>query len=296
MNNFRSQTGFTLIEIIIVIVITGIIGSMVSVFLAKPVQQYMDVSRRAMLTDIADTALQRLTRDIRSAVPNSVRVANAAGLNTYLEYLPTRDGGRYRAVQNCTASCTGNTLTFGVADGVFDIIGQSINFVAGDYIVVGSTQSDGNLPYDTSASGVLRAYTGAAGAQTTVNMTNTSLPTSAELSSQRFDVVDGAQQAVSYACITLGTNSSGDGTGKLMRYWKYGFYTAQQVPPITAQAVVPGNLTAVQSAMLADKLSACSIEYNISNQRYGLVSFSLTLTSNNESVSIYHEIHVNNSP
>ncbi|MCR4304737.1 MAG: type II secretion system GspH family protein [Gallionella sp.] len=274
------QSGFTLVEMIMVIVITGIIGGMVAVFLKAPIQQYMDVSRRAELTDIADLAIRRMARDVRTAVPNSVRVANC-GASPCVEYLPTKDGGRYRAEP------PGNVLDFGVADGVFDIVGTAINFVAGatrDYIVVGSTQSDGNPPYDTTPAGILRAYTGVAGLQTTVNFTNTALPIWAELSSQRFDVVDGAQRAVTYACENLGVNANGNGTGQLMRYWNYGFNVAQVNPP--------GG----QSAILAGKLSDCTIAYDLPNQRFGLLTVRLTLTSGGESVSLYNEIHVNNAP
>ena len=72
----KQQCGFTLIEMIVVIVITGIIAGIVAVFLRAPVQGYMDSARRAELTDIADTALRRMARDVRTAVPNSVRFSN----------------------------------------------------------------------------------------------------------------------------------------------------------------------------------------------------------------------------
>ena len=90
------QSGFTLIEMIVVIVITGIIGGMVAIFIRAPVQGYVHSANRAEMGDIADTALRRLARDIRTAVPNSVRVANCGGTPTCVEFLPTKAGGRYR--------------------------------------------------------------------------------------------------------------------------------------------------------------------------------------------------------
>ena len=275
----KQQSGFSLIEMIMVIVITGIIGGIVAVFMKAPVQQYMDMTRRTDMTDVADTALRRISRDVRTAVPNSLRIAGC-GAAPCVEFLPTKDGGRYRA------NPPGNVLTFGTGgSSKFDIVGSAINFAAGDQIVIGSTQSGGNPPYDTTAAGVLRAYTGAAGNQPSVSFTPTALPGWAELTSQRFDVVDGNQQAVTYACETLGTDASGNGTGKLMRYWQYGFNATQANPP-------PGG----QSAILAKNVSACAIDYDLINQRFGLLAVRLTLSSGGESISLYKEIHVSNVP
>ena len=42
-----TQRGFTLIEAIIVIVITGILAGMVAVFIRAPIDAYVDSARRA---------------------------------------------------------------------------------------------------------------------------------------------------------------------------------------------------------------------------------------------------------
>ncbi len=286
MRALDRQSGFTLVEMIMVIVITGVIGGMVAIFLKAPIQQYIDVGRRAALTDVADSAILRMARDVRTAVPNSLRFT--CGANPCVEYLPTRDGGRYRAAQDCTGACTGNPLSFGAADNTFDIIG-SATFAANDYIVIGSTQSSGSPSYDQTSAGILRAYTGAAGSSlTTVAFNNAvGLPTWAALPSQRFDVVDGSQQAVTYACVgTLGTlDANQNGQASLVRYWNYGFNTPQVNPPVTTN-----------HAILANYVSGCTIDYTVPNQRFGLLAIRLTLTSGGESVSLYNEIHVNNAP
>ena len=279
------QAGFTLVEMIMVIVITGIIGGIVAMFIRAPVQGYIDSARRAEMSDIADTALRRMARDLRTAVPNSVRVLNPAG-STSIEFLPTKDGGRYRVdATNGGSGCgaAGDELSFDAADTCFEVVGTGIPLVGGgapDQIVIGSTQSDGNLPYDSTSAGVRRPYTGATGTQTAIRITNVQFPASAELDGHRFEVVPGDQQAVTYACLNVGTNN-GDGTGTLTRYWAYGFNAA----------ALGGN-----SAILADRVSACNFVYDIGNQRNSLVAVSLTITRGGESVNLYHQIHVNNIP
>jgi MSHA biogenesis protein MshO len=280
--------GFSLVELIMVIVITGILGSMVAVFLKAPIQQYMDVSRRAELTDIADTALYRLASEISTAVPNSIR-PQGSGL-TYVEFLPTKNGGRYRAVADMSgASAVGDILDFTANDGAFDILGAGMDLAVGDAVVVGSVQSSGNQAYDTTAaSGVLRTVTVAASGVTVVNITATQFPAFSKLSSQRFDVVPVGQQAVTYACEgALGAlDANQNGQAQLVKHWAYGFNSAQVAP-----AGLGGS-----SAILANNVSDCSFDYEVSNQRMGLLGIRLTLTSGGERVSLYHEVHVNNIP
>src|SRR5207244_13377578 len=68
------ERGVTLIEMVIVISITAIIAGAVSVFISRPVEGYADAARRAEMSDIADTALRRMTRDLRTALANSIRI------------------------------------------------------------------------------------------------------------------------------------------------------------------------------------------------------------------------------
>jgi MSHA biogenesis protein MshO len=196
-----------------------------------------------------------------------------------VEFVPTKDGGRYRA----DAGGNNNLLTFGAGGTtIFDIVGAAIPAVANtDYVVIGSTQSDGAPPYDAGA-GVLRKITAMTNANTTITFAAPVLPVWAGLDSQHFDVVDGAQKAVTYACVGGGV-VNGDGSGSLVRYANYGFNVAP---------------TTVTPAILASKVDCTktSIDYDAANQRFGLLAVRLTLTSGDESVSLYNEIHVNNAP
>src|SRR3989304_5564083 len=84
------ERGVTLVELVIALgVVAIIVGA--TIYFVYPLRQATDVTVRATLTDIADNALQRIGRDVRLALPNSVRVDG-----TSVEFLALRTAGRYR--------------------------------------------------------------------------------------------------------------------------------------------------------------------------------------------------------
>jgi MSHA biogenesis protein MshO len=266
---FRKITarGVTLIEMVIVIAITAVIAGSVAVFISRPFEGYIDSSRRAELSDIADTALRRMTRDLRMALPNSIRAATVSGV-TYLEYLQTSGGGRYRAEPDSGGG--GNILDFAAADNAFDVIGALPSAAAGDYIVI----------YNLAFTGtVANAYSGdnrgtvASASGSTINLSPSKLfpfPSPGK----RFQVV---QHAVTYEC--------DPGTGVLRRHWSYGISATQPTPPATSN-----------NALLATSITACEFSYTETGARTGVVRLALTVERNSEKVRLFQQVHVNNAP
>ncbi|MRR52082.1 MAG: type II secretion system protein [Rhodocyclaceae bacterium] len=275
----RKVSGFTLVEAIVVIVIMGILSAMVAVFIRAPVEAYLDTARRGILANAADIALRRMGRDLRLAVPNSIRPTGAcAAANCYLEFLPIKDGGRYRWA--LTAASGGDILDpTNPADGSFDVLGPAVTGVAGDFLVVNNATSTGTTGCDNAYDGCNRRTLSApAGASVSFTVTAGAMPASPHYS---FQIVP-ASGAVTYACEGVGINAAGTGTGTLRRYTNYGIPSAQPTPPAGA---------GVTSALLADGLSACSLAYD---GYTGLVLIQLTLSQENEAVTLYHEVHVDN--
>ncbi|MBZ0090701.1 MAG: type II secretion system GspH family protein [Sulfuricellaceae bacterium] len=289
-----AQNGFTLIEAIIVIVITGILSAIVAVFITRPVAGYVDASRRAQLTDAADGALRMMGRDIRSALPNSIRVSNN-GTDFYLEFLATRAGGRFQQNDACFTSGVGcnQLLTQG------SIINNFGAFGANDSIAIFNLYNNQlgdcsiNNPSAYCGQNTV-AVTGVAGANSdTLNFANTvflpALGTSPP--GDRFQIIDGTQQAVTYACnpAVAGVGASANGTGTLTRQWGYGINPVQAVPPNP-----PAGGT---TALLAQNVSRCTIQYaQGSTENSGLVTIWLELMRNGESVSLNYQVHVSNVP
>lgn len=264
MRPIFNHAGFTLIEMIVVIAITAIVGSMVAVFLRAPLDSYVAQDRRARLADTADTALRRMGRDIRLALPNSVRVTSV-GSASYLEFLGTRSGGRYRAQGG------GDILDFTAADTRFDVLGPAIAMQAGDRIAVYNLGIPGA---DAWAGDTLANYTGAAGPTSSIAIASKQFPLASP--GNRFQVVDGP---VSYVCDPV--------AGTLTRYWGYPIAAAQT----TAFAA------ATPQARLATGVSACNFTYQPGvTERGGLVSMTLNLSQANETVRLYATTQVSNQP
>lgn len=273
--NARRKTGFTLIEMIVVILIVGILSSIMFTVLRGPMQAFVDAEKRTRLVDIADTALQRMTREIRLALPNSVRVTGG----TTIEFLRTLDGGRYRAFSDGASTVCGGAsaavLDFSMSTDCFEVMGSLINFASidttgtcldssGDCLVIYNTgqlnanaYNDDNLADITGATANSISFSGAP-------------PFPFRSPRQRFFIVD---TPVSFIC-------SG---GEINRFDDY----------TIGGAVGAGNL-------LVNQVSACSFAYLPgSARRAGLVTLSITIQDaslGGGSVTLLQQAHVDNQP
>ena len=113
------SAGFSLIELVVTIALSTIVISFVSLFISVPIEGFDDQSRRIRLVDSADVALGRLARDVRRALPNSVRVRSNGGVQA-LEILGAIDGARYRAA---APGGPDRILDFAAADDSFNVYG-----------------------------------------------------------------------------------------------------------------------------------------------------------------------------
>lgn len=273
----RLSAGFTLIEMIMVITITGIIAGMVAVFIAKPVEGYADSVRRAELTDQADVALRRITRDVRLALPNSLREVVA---NQSFEFIMTKSGGRYR--DPADGSTGGLPLSFtSTSDKTFDVVGPMPAMDGGDRVVVYNLGA-GYSPADayTGLNVATISGTGAITDNPVQLVTNPFASQSPPMASpsSRFQVVDKDDLVVRYVC-----------NGQTLT--RFSGCTLEESPVCSG----PGSLLAGVAA--GEPKASCTIDYtSAANGRNGLLYLRLTLTQSGESVTLFQQIHVDNSP
>lgn len=278
MRRVSYQHGFTLIELIMVIVILGVIGGMVAVFMKGPIDAYFDAGRRASLTDVADTVVRRIARDLQRALPNSIRTSTAGGTNC-LEFVPTKTGGRYRATGT-------GALDFASGSATFNMLGSNTalpsdqRIAASDVVVVYNL---GFAPADVYTGTNWETISAAPTVSGTPPETAIALASNKvfplESGTRRFHVVPGAERMVSYVC--SGTN--------LYR-------------------TVSANFTAAASCPASGAVIASKVNCNIAStwfsyagsdlQRNAVVSMGLTIrdASLTESITLQHQVHVINTP
>ncbi len=263
----NSQKGFSLLELILVIIILSVLAGISASLISQPFEAQADIERRARLADIGDQILLRLSRDLRLALPNSTRVTVDG---TAIEFILGVSGGRYRAQIDNLGS--GDILDFSASDSSFDVLGNLIATpVAGQWVVI----------YNLAASGSqASAYAGDNRAVVSVASTASRIQLASPFKfpfrspAQRFFVADGA---VTYRC---------NNSGQMIRHWGYTATTTMVSAP------AGGN-----SAVMADRLSACQFRYDPgSSSRNALIEIAITVNENGDSATFYKTVHLANTP
>jgi MSHA biogenesis protein MshO len=290
------QQGFTLVEAIVVMVVLGVIGATVSIFINGPLRGAVDVALRADLTDAADTAIRRMERDLRTALPNSLRVTSV-GTTVYLEYLEVRTAGRYRTAPsgaattaascpdtNANALADEDVLDFTASDSCFRSTGTVPNLASiaanSDFLVVFNLGPgiSGSNAYEFSGTGgnksLITSAAVAAANENRITFTSITFPFASP--GNRFHVISGP---VTYVCDPA--------AGQLRRLSGYAISPAQAAPPAGPTANI----------LVSNNISSCAFTYTATaNERAGVLAATLGLTRSGEIVTLHHETSINNAP
>jgi MSHA biogenesis protein MshO len=283
----QPQSGFTLIELVVTLVLSAVVVSFVSLFISGPVTGFVDQSRRARLVDTADAALRRIARDVRRGLPNSIRTTSAAGV-VALELLSTVDGGRYRAQPPGTAA---QILDLADADGSFNVLGPFTQVAkpwssTSHYLAIYNVGVTGADAFElanviTPAGTTIAISADGSTGEDRVTLTPAFRFTFAS-PTQRVFLVD---SPVTYLCDTV--------AGTLMRYSGYSIATSQTGRDSHGELLGAG----ATASLMANQLVGCSFTYTAGTaERAGLVSLQFTVRAQGESVSLLSQVHVDNVP
>jgi MSHA biogenesis protein MshO len=93
----KNAAGFTLIEMITVIIIIGTLSAAISTYVKFSTEIYSSSTAREQLSNSVRFALERFSRDVRNALPNSLRLTNDDG-GRCLELTPIVESTTYTKI------------------------------------------------------------------------------------------------------------------------------------------------------------------------------------------------------
>lgn len=262
MKNRQVATGFTLIELILVIVVLGILAVSVTSYIGLGARMYAETADRDQLLSQSRFAIERLVRELRNVVPNSVRVRGSC-----IEFMPLVNAGRYASIP--TAAQSGTEIQAYSASPAASWTAQ-----AGDYLAVYPTQTahiyESNQNRTVQLTNVVNNWP-----VLTFQFASHSFPTSSP--SQRFYLM---RTPVSY-CVE---------NNQLLRYSGYGLQAGQPQPADLSNGI-----------LMAEGLNqggvAPFVFENGVLSRNSVVHLFLSFSSNfNDQLFFNQEVHIPNVP
>lgn len=265
------RQGFTLIELVLVMVLLAITALGVSSYLGYSATAYADSVQAQRLLGQGRFALERLSRELRTAAPNSVRWAQNAQAEC-LEFAPIVRSGLYRQLPLYPATAS-----------YLDVV------TVGDDWVAAANQR--LVIYPTTAAHIYMLSQGRAvtlPAQTlddadgNLNTRRVALPSGssfvADSPQQRFYLLE---NPISFCRIG----------SEILRYSNYGFQNTQPLPPAVAGSRVLGNVQNTVSE-LAFAYSAGSLSRHAAVQ----LVFNLRTQDDTNALLLHHEVNIPNVP
>ncbi len=293
----RRASGFTLVELVMVIALSALVLVMITTVLSSPMERLGDQRRRGELVDLASTALNRVARDVRLAVPNSLRLsADGQGfellaIQSAARYRPNRLGGQGLRFSTEAAGSCGSTTSGGTCN-TLQVLQPGLSLAGVNWLVLYNVGSEsGGVPVAgsnvwayanpgviTPTGSTFAAVTGAPAGETeiAVNLPGGNSSFSFAYASPQRRLYF-AEQVIGYRC----------SAGQLLRYSYNQLLAAVPASP-------PANSN---PQPLADSVSVCRFVYQAgSTQRGGLLSLTLGLRQAGESIELMQQVHIDNAP
>lgn len=265
--------GFTLIEMVTVILILGIVVVGISSFVIFGTRIFVESSAVDHVLSESRFGMERMTRDIRAAVPNSMRVLTATdGSYQCLELLPISTSTSYLDAPFFPQAAQ-NSLT--VIKSVSSInTGQSV-------LIYPLTTEEIYNPQGTTAKRFIVQSVAESGDKQTITLTQAGRFTEAS-PLKRLYIAD---SPLSYCFINTASNV------ELRLYQGYGFAANQPSPAVMGNGVLMAqNITNALTINPAVILTASSLVTN------AIVHLQPLFSVNGETFQYQHQVQVMNVP
>jgi len=270
----KQTQGFTLVEMVTVILILGIIVVGVSSFVIFGTRIFVESSAVDQVLSQSRFGVERMTRDIRSALPNSTRLITAGdGSYQCIEFVPIAASTSYVSAPIAPAP----------ASNAVSAIATNQTIAAGQWAMIYPlTATEIYNPTGSIAKRFLIASVATIADQVNITLAASVRFTEDSPLKRLFLVA----QPISY-CVEKQTN----GTSDLRRYANYGYRTAQPSPSIMANGVIMAqniiNNLQVEPAIV---LTPSSLITN------AIVHVEPRFSVNGESFKYQHQVQVINVP
>ncbi len=270
------QRGFTLVELVLVIVLLGVISVGISGFIGLSTQTYLNVSDRDELISNARFIIERLNRELRNAVPNSVRV-NSNNTTQCLEFVPIATSTVYTNIPVAPEPANNQitVIPFKAEDEVSDYRCNNCS----DLVIVYPSDTASIYANHNDTTGKvfnLADFTPPASLtnEWTLTIANGAVLFDQESPTQRLYI---ANEQISY-CVFA---------NKMYRYSNNigGF---QALPPLSGGVLMAEHLAGFDFANLPFTILPATL------QRNALVQVKLQFIRNNESITFENEIQIKN--
>jgi len=270
------QQGFSLIELIVVIVVLGIISVGSTQYIVNSAESYRDTALRERQGSAARVAIEKISRELRNALPNSARTSAS---NECLEFVPVLGGSVYTSLPLLSASSAFTSVPF-ITDGAPALGRVAVYPLSTVEIYAPSTTS-------ASASSISPPLDSS---QVPADLEGSS-EISVQLQSAHRFPFDSPQRR--WFMVSDPVSFCVDPAGRLFRYSGYGFSAVQPVPgtfPSGQEQVSAGR------ALLARGVSGSFVVQPATLQRNALVQLDLDFREQGEGLRLNHEVQLRNVP
>lgn len=283
----KRHKGFTLMELILVILILSIMGAGISSFISLSTQTYVNATNRDEVIGNARFVIERLNRELRNAVPNSIRVKTWFDRIQCIQFTPIVASSVYTdiPVSPEPASSIISVIPF------LDINGDPYecdreNTSCRDLVTVYPLQDDDIYADPTlSVNKIFQVYDADMSTAPYEIEFSENIHFKEDSPTQRLYIVN---EQVSYCNVIV----------EPPNIWGIGRYSESNIS--SGEQTIPGSVPDYMAGYLIEDISAAAnlpfTYYNATLKRNAVVQIHLHLVKEDEDYVFDHEVHINNVP